>query len=703
MLNGRDDSDVSPLIDSSLLESLEHATEIAREHIHSLSLEEKIEHIGGRNFFFVKGFEKLNIPDILLADATQGVHLLEHIDLQKSTAFPAPICLAATWNPRLSEQYAYSIGEECRAGGIGVLLGPGMNIYRISQNGRNFEYFGEDPFLAARMIERYVTGVQKTGTIATLKHFLCNNTDHRRRTSNSIVDERTLHEIYLPAFKAGIDAGALAVMTSYNQFNDEWAGQSRKAIQELLKDRLGFKGLVMTDWWSIWNPEKALLSGLDLDMPGHGRKSPDDFEDFGNPFLKTNAERLVKEGRVPEEAIDSMVFHVLRAFLMMGFHRRPIRDERCLLRFDAHCKTALQTAREGIVLLKNEKNILPIDPQQSSILLCGQYADTISFGGGAAKVEGYDNWTLKRALGELAPESLRCSESPTDREISEATHVVASIGTFDSEGWDSSFELEKETEQFLDRITALSSRVIVVINSGRGVKLTPWIDKIAGLIYLWYPGQIGNLALAEILLGKVNPSGKLPVTIEKDFTDSPGYPYLPDGEELYTGWEEDFNLDRPVYDIQYREGIMVGYRWYEDRGLPPLFPFGYGLSYTSFVYSGCAVSKPVIGPGERTVVSFDVENTGDRAGGEIAQLYISSTSSNIKRPPKELKGFSKLFIEPGVKRRAEISLVPQDFAYWDSDSHSWFVDQGEYEIFVGASSKDIRLSESVTVEESFFL
>ncbi len=691
------------LVDENTVVGFEKATEIAEDYVASMTFEEKVEHIGGKNFFYIKGFEKLGIPDVLLADATAGVHLLDHIkmNLDRSTAFPAPICLAASWNPSLSGYYAYCIGRECRAGGIGVLLGPGMNIYRISQCGRNFEYFGEDPFLASRMIEQYVAGMQRTGTVATLKHFLCNNTDHRRRTSNSVVDERTLHEIYLPAFKAGIDAGALAVMTSYNQLNGEWAGQSKHVIGEILKDRLGFKGIVMTDWWSIWDPREALMSGLDLDMPGHGRKSPEDFDDFGNPFLRKNAKGLIEEGAVPQAAIDRMVVSILRVFLMMGFHKRPIRDERFLADFPRHREIALQTAREGIVLLKNENNILPIKPDSHNILLCGPFADAVSFGAGAAKVEGYDNHTLRGALQKLAPGIFSCEENPADSAVKEADIVIACIGTMDSEGWDSPFELDLDTQNFLDRITSLSDRVVVVVNSGRGVKLYPRLEKISGLLYLWYPGQMGNMALAEILLGQVNPSGKLPVTIEKDFSDSPGYPYLPQGEKLYTGWDEDFNLDRPIYDIHYKEGVMVGYRWYDQRRIEPLFPFGFGLSYTNFRYSKLRIDKDKLKPGSRIRVAFDIQNTGDMSGGEIAQLYIGPPLSKVARPPKELKGFTKVFINPGETKPAEIFLNPRDFAYWDIEEHKWFVEQGVYEIAVGSSSQNLILRDTVKIDTSF--
>jgi len=288
--------------------SFEDAGKKADEILSKLTVDEKIQLLGGHRFFYIKGFEKLDVPQLYLSDATQGVHIRNELNtgLEKSTAFPCPIALTATWNIEIANEYAKSIGEECRAGGIAVLLGPGMNIYRIAQNGRNFEYFGEDPFLAARMIENYVTGLQSTGTIATLKHFLLNNTEYFRRKSNSIVDERTIHEIYTPAFKAGIDAGAMAVMTSYNQVNGEWAPHSKYVSTDLLRNDLGFKWLVMSDWWSTWDASKSITSGLDLEMPGEAGYGMDVFKRIPDAFVKDTAPKLLKEGRISEDDINRM-------------------------------------------------------------------------------------------------------------------------------------------------------------------------------------------------------------------------------------------------------------------------------------------------------------------------------------------------------------------------------------------------------------
>ncbi len=683
--------------------SYEEASSKAETILAEMSLEEKIEFIGGHNFFFIKGVESHNLPRLYLVDSTQGVHLRTDLDskLEVSTSFPAPIALTSSWNTELAYEYAQSIGEECKAGGIAVLLGPGVNMYRNSQNGRNFEYFGEDPFLAARLVENYICGMQNTGTIATLKHFMCNNTDYRRRTSNSIVDERTMHEIYLPAFKAGIDAGAMAVMTAYNQINGEWAGQSEYVINDILRTQLGFKWLVMTDWWSVWNPEKAIKSGLDLDMPGHGRKSPTDIEDFNNPFLRSNALSLIESGKVAPEDIHRMAKNIITTSLAMGLDKTNDDDLDALLAlFPDHLAIALQTAREGIVLLKNENNILPLQAlETNSVLLTGMFTHKNAFGGGAADVKGYDIETIHSALKNEFGRILNYKEKPSDKELSEASVVLLSIGTMDSEGWDSPFEVTDEVTELILHATSLNPNVVVIMNSGRGVGMTKWIDKIAGLLYCWYPGQIGNVALAEILSGNTNPSGKLPISIERRFEDSPAYPYIPEEEGFYEGWDKDFDLDRPIHNIEYNEGIFMGYRWYEKQEITPLFPFGFGLSYTKFAYSDIRLSKQTITDGETVAVHFTVENLGDVDGAEVCQLYINDNESSVPRPLKELKGFAKQLIPAGEKRDISIELQSRDFAFYDADIHDWKLEPGTFTIMIGSSSVDIQLQATIQLNE----
>jgi beta-glucosidase len=649
-----------------------------------LSIEQKVDLIGGHNFFFVQGYPDLGIPELYLSDATAGVHIRKQLSnqLEKSVAFPAPINLAATWNPDLAQEVARSIGEECRAGGIAVLLGPGMNIYRISQCGRNFEYFGEDPYLAARMIEHFVVGVQSTGTIATLKHFLCNNTDYMRRRSNSIVDERALHEIYLPAFKAGIDAGAMAVMTSYNQLNGEWCGQNPYVINQLLRKDLEFKWLVMTDWWSTYDPEKIIKSGQDLDMPGEPGGDAN-FQKLGDVYLRTNAARLLKERKVSGEDIDRMAEKILTTEIAMDLLNRPVKDESYLKNFSHHEEIALQDAREGIVLLRNENNVLPIAKDFSKkILVTGEFLEKLPQGGGSAAVEGYDNLLMLVALRNEFGNQMEYAENPSEDQIKSADVVLVSIGTHDSEGHDRPFDLPKGTDDEIIHYAGLNPGVVVVVNSGGGVRMTNWNDKVAGIIYAWYPGQIGNKALAEVISGKTNPSGKLPITIEKEFADSPGSSYIPNGGQPHDAMRNDLD-----------------YRWYESKEIEPLYYFGFGLSYTKFEISNLTVSKDIFKQGDSLSIEITVKNTGKMAGAEVVQLYINPLNTPVPRPDKELKGFKKVYLNPGESKKVVMTLTDKDFSYWDISRHAWNAAPGEFNILVGAASNDIRETAKVSLED----
>jgi beta-glucosidase len=659
--------------------SFEEATCWADSILALMTIEEKINFIGGDRIFFTQAIPRLNIPSVMMADATQGVHLRDHYKneyiydqaLPKTTAFPCPILLASTWNRELAGEYARAIGEECRAGGIAVLLGPGVNIYRQAQCGRNFEYFGEDPYLAGQMIENYVVGLQSTGTIATLKHFLTNNTDYYRRKSNSVVNERTLHEIYLPAFKSGIDAGAMAVMTSYNQLNGEWCGQSEYVINNLLRNQLGFKWLVMTDWWSVYDGIKVIKSGMDLEMPYR--------------LATENALELLHSRKIMEENIDRMVRSILRTLYAMNAFQR-VKEDAYLDKFKDHEEIALQTAREGIVLLRNEKNILPIEDTLKKILILGEYAAKIAQGGGAAEVEGYNHVTLADAMTVIFGENAVYMDHPSDNNIREADLVVLNIGTFDSEGWDRPFELPSETNNEISRVSELNPNTIVVVNSGSGICMTPWNNKVAAIIYAWYPGQNGAMAIAEIIAGKVNPSGKLPISIEREFINSPGYGYIPQGEELYNGWHNDEEKSHSVYDIQYKEEVFVGYRWYERQLIPTLYPFGFGLSYTSFEISKLRVSAYRFTRNDTLAITVLIKNTGDRRGAETVQLYVSDLRSSLARPVKELKGFEKVELYPGESKKVTLFLDALDFSFWDPESQEWEAEPGEFEISVGTSS-----------------
>jgi beta-glucosidase len=653
-----------------------------------MTLDEKIALIEGDRSFFIRPLPRLNLSEIYMTDATQGVHIREKfkdIDLtkyrlEKSTAFPCPISLAATWNPKLSYKYAEAVGEECRAGGIGILLGPGMNSYRQSQCGRNFEYFGEDPFLRARMVEEYVKGVQSTGTIATLKHFVANNTEYYRRKSNSILDERTLHEIYLPPFKAGIDAGAQAVMTSYNLLNGEWCGQSEYVINTILRKQLGFQWLVMTDWWSVYDGEKLSKSGQDLEMP------------FA--VALKNAQQLLREGKMKVEDINRMAKSILRTYFAMKFNDRK-KNITNNTQYENHESVALQTAREGIVLLKNEKDILPLQKEAKTILLTGEYVEKIAMGGGSATVKGYNKRLMLDELKKEFGNRMTYIKNPNLDQIKSADVVLCNIGTEDSEGWDRSFALPEDQEKKVEDCVNNNPNTVVIITSGSGIRMTDWNNKARAILYAWYGGQIGNKALAEIIAGKTNPSGKLPITIEKEFKDSPGYGYMPEGETLYQGWNEKEEKAHPVYDVRYTEGIFVGYRWYEKKNIEPLYPFGFGLSYTSFEYSDLSVGTDMFHEQGTVKVSFTVKNVGNKRGLETVQLYVQDVECAVLRPLKELKGFAKVDLEPGQSTNVVIELKTKDFSFWNPETKDWFFEKGAFMIQVGSSSKEIKVQKQI--------
>ena len=670
--------------------SYESADKKADSVLALMTTEEKIAYIGGDRSFFLRPIPRLNLSEVYMTDATQGVHIREKFrdndlskyQLEKSTAFPCPLALTATWNTALANTYATAIGEECRGGGIGILLGPGMNCYRISQCGRNFEYFGEDPFLRSRFIEAFVKGVQSTGTVATLKHFVANNTEFFRRKSNSLIDERTLHEIYLPPFKAGIDAGAQAVMTSYNLLNGEWCGESEYVINTVLRKQLGFRWLVMTDWWSVYNGEKVVKSGQNLEMP--------------QAVALKDIQTLLNDGKVKMEDIDRMVKSILRTYFAMKLSDQKMNLPDSAM-YNDHESIALQTAREGIVLLKNDNNILPLKKDVKKILLTGEYVVKLAIGGGSAEVKGFNHRLM---LGELKAEfgdRLVYEKNPSIEQIKSADVVLCNVGTDDSEGRDRPFALpENQEKRVLDCVNN-NPNTIVIVTSGSGIRMTNWNSKAKALLYAWYPGQIGNKALAEILSGKTNPSGKLPISIEKEFKDSPGFGYIPAGEELMKEWNGKKEKDHSVFDVNYKEGIFVGYRWYESKKIETLYPFGFGLSYTSFDYSNLTVSKETISEKDTLTVSFTVKNSGSRKGMEIAQVYVEDVESSVPRPIKELKDFKKVELNIGETVSVQVKLAKQAFAFWNPNTNDWYVEKGKFVIHIGAATNDIRLSKEIVI------
>ena len=673
--------------------SYEEAEAKANEIIKTLTLEEKLSMTQGHNRFFFPGVPEKGLPYIYTTDASMGVknkqkmHNANEIKLaERTTQFPAFIMLAATFNPNLAYKYGHAVGEEARMAGAGVILGPGMNIYRNARCGRNFEYLGEDPHLAASIIYDYVTGMQSTGTLACAKHFLCNQTEFYRRRSNSIVDERAIMEIYTPAFKAAIDAGVATVMTAYNQLNGEWTGQSKYVITDLLRGTLGFKGMVMSDWNSIYDWKDVILSGQNLDMPGE-----DAF------YIKKKPADLVAEGVVTEKDIENMIRPTIATCIRWGLYDRynsgKQYDKALEANLPAHLEVSYQTAAEGTVLLKNN-GILPLAPS-TKLLVVGKWLDSVPHGGGAARVTGYNHVTLMMTLTESFGGNVSFVEKPTAERLKEADVVLCVTGTFDSESTERPFEMNKKDEALVRLAVENNPNTIVLVHSGSAINMTAWADKCAALLYGWYPGQNGQKAIRDIIIGKINPSGKLPMTIERNFADSPAANSVPVGFDLAKakGNPNEKAFHPWTYDIHYDESVLVGYRWYEKKEIKTLFPFGYGLSYTSFALNKAKIVNKgkvkTLTDEKPLTVTIQLTNTGTMAGAEVVQLYIAEKNPTVLRPNKELKAFKKVNVDPGKKTVVTFEVDKKMCSYWCDKNHSWTANRGEYELLIGTSSADI--------------
>ena len=680
--------------------SYEQAEAKANEILKGLTLEEKLSMTQGHNRFFLPGVPAKGLPHIYTTDASIGVKNKQHLHdagevilAERTTQFPAFIMLASTFNPELAKVYGHAVGEEARMAGAGVILGPGMNIYRNAQCGRNFEYMGEDPYLVASLIGPYVEGMQSTGTLACAKHFLANQTEFYRRRSNSVVDERAIMEIYTPAFKAAIDAGVASVMTAYNQLNGEWAGESKYVITDLLRGTLGFKGLVMSDWNSIYDWEKVIRSGQNLDMPGE-----DAF------YIKKKPADLVAEGVVTEADIENMIRPLIATCVRWGLYDRynsgQQYDKSLEAKLPAHLEISYQTAAQGAVLLRNN-GILPLSTDKK-VLVVGKWLDNVPCGSGAARVTGYDHKTLQMVLLPAFGANVTFAEKPTAEQLKAAEVVVCVTGTIDAEAAERPFELDKRDEQFVRDVVAANANTVVLVHSGSAIGMAAWADKCAALIYGWYPGQNGAEAIRDILTGKVNPSGKLPMTIERDFADSPAVNSVPEGfnlakakgnpnEKAFVDW---------TFDVEYHESVLVGYRWYEKKGIAPLFPFGYGLSYTNFALENAKIlgRNKTLTADKPLKVVVDLKNIGQLEGAEVVQVYIAEKNPTVLRPVKELKAYKRVELAAGKKAIVTFDIDKSMCAYWCDKAHAWTTNAGQYELHIGTSSADIAAVLPFTVQ-----
>lgn len=800
-----------------------------------MTLEEKIDYLGGYQEFYIRPVERLGIPAIKLSDGPLGVR-----NYGPATSYPAGIELASTWNTDLVNKVGHALGRDAHARGVQILLGPGINIYRSPLNGRNFEYYGEDPFLSGKMAAAYIRGVQSEKVVATVKHFAANNQEWNRHNVSSDVDERTLREIYLPAFEMAVKEGHVsALMTSYNPVNGVHASQNNHLINEILKGDWGFKGLVMSDWVSVYDGVGAANGGLDLEMPS------------GAYMNQKNLISAVKGGKVKESTIDDKVRRILTVIFQYGFYDNLQTDKNQPLYDPENNLISLQAAREGIVLLKNEQNVLPLDKTKiKSIAVIGPNANILPAGGGSSYTTPFryvtalsgitnlagdntkvfyspgiednsDNFTFRNAVfyssknakGTIEPEQafqsdanwglwaeyydnkdlkgepkVTCLEKqvnnlwtqspakgiskdifsvrwtgliktpktgdyeflvrgddgyrlyidnklvldrwkdqpansetvvvrleaniahavkleyyqnsgkaeirfgwrePVQLEDNEAIRLAAKsdvaivcIGfdrNSESESSDRTFTLPRGQEELINAVAKVNPNTIVVLNAGGNVSTFNWLGKVKGLIHTWYSGQEGGTALAEILFGVTNPSGKIPASFEKKWEDNPTFNnYYDTNKNLH---------------VEYKEGLMVGYRYYDTKNIEPLFPFGFGLSYTTFEYQNLKITPETISlkRDDKVTVTFDVKNTGNREGAEISQVYLHEVKSKVERPYKELKGFDKIVLKAGETKTISIQLDRRALSYYNVNKKNWIADPGNFEVLVGSSSKDIRL------------
>ena len=795
----------------------------AAETVKKMTLEEKIAYIGGYESWYVMPVPRLGLPAIRMADGPQGVR-----NNTKSTLYPSGVAAAATWDRTLINQMGIALGKDSRARGVHILLGPGANIYRSPLCGRNFEYFGEDPYLAGEIAASYIKGVQSQNVLACIKHFAGNNQEWARHSVSSDIDVRTLHEIYFPAFEKAVKEGDVAtIMTSYNLLNSVHASESEYLNYTVLRDMWGFDGLVMSDWVSVYSPVNAGTYGVDLEMPTARSMTPE---------IMMN---LVKTGIVPEEAIDRKCQHIIQTIYAYGFDKTEQLDK-SLPENNPYCDSiSHELSRAAVVMLKNEDNILPI--RKGKFVICGPNADKIVTGGGSGfvtplisspvatgmanvdkkiksttvapkinampeaaifqdkdfsnngvKVEYFtnpslegtpakvytsdrvfldsyakeahddmveinistrhtfyfrpendltykvhlkgndgsrmfingekmvDDWTSTSwqytyfdyvfkagQTYEIVVEHFNLGgtnglglefETPLDKNpgaiksLQDADYIVICLGhnnLTEKENHDRTFELPEGQLELLYNILKYNKNVIAVVNGGGAIEMASWMKDVKAILMAWYPGQQGGQAVAEIITGKVNPSGKLPCSFETKWEDNPCYDsYYENVDRIRTS-----NIN-PYSRVEYREGLFIGYRGYDKTGVKPLFPFGFGLSYTTFEYSGLEIAQD----GDEFVVSYNVKNSGKIAGAEVSQVYVKDNESSLIRPEKELKGFDKTYLKPGETKRVSVRLGEEAFRMFHPLKQQWFVEPGEFTVFVGSSSADLRLTGKLTVK-----
>lgn len=689
-----------------------------------MTLEEKIAMIHAQSKFSTPGVPRLGIPEIWMSDGPHGVRMEIDWDTwshagwtnDSCTAFPALTCLAATFNPEMSALYGNAVGEEARFRKKDILLGPGVNIYRTPMNGRNFEYLGEDPFLASKMVVPYIKGVQQNGVSACLKHFALNNQELDRNSIDVEVSDRALYEIYLPAFKAGVQEGKVwTVMGSYNKYNGQFCSHHKRLTNEILKGEWAYDGVMLTDWGSAHDTREAALYGLDIEMGTwtNGLTWGESFA-YDNYYLAQPYLEMLKKGELPMSTLDDKVRRVLRLTFRTNMDRnRPFGS----FATAEHAEASRKIAEEGIVLLKNTNNFFPIPKDRyKKIVVIGENATRpLTVGGGSSELkvkkevsplEGLINkygedkvfYTMGYGSGPTVYDQFMPSPYNADSlkkealELAKGADVVLFFGGLnknfqqDCEGADRiTYNLPFGQNELIQDLLKVNKNMGVIIISGNGVSM-PWLDQVPALMQSWYLGSEAGNATANIISGEVNPSGKLPFSIQKKLEDNGAISF---GAISYPGQE-----GKQIY----KEDILVGYRWHDTKNIPALFPFGYGLSYTTFEYGKASTDKKEYGKNDVIKVSLTLTNKGKIDGAESVQIYASQNKPTVMRPVKELKGFQKVFLKAGESKTVEIAVPVKDLAFFDDKTHEWTVESDKFTLHCAASSTDAKTSVTIDVK-----
>jgi len=682
--------------------------------------EEKARMLAGSGWMESTPIERLGIPAIKMADGPMGVRSwagpssftsTAAAPAMHATAFPAGIAMASTWDEDLVQDGARVIAQEVKALGRDMILAPTVNIARTPLWGRNFEGYGEDPYLAARLAVAFVQGVQGEGVIPSVKHFVANNQEFERHRIDAAIDARTLHEIYLPAFRAAVEeGGAWGVMSAYNKVNGQWCAENPYLLTETLRKRWGFKGFVVSDWGSTYSTTGTIDAGMNLEMPGGepartwlAQPRTREVGHRGQWLTEDKVMAAISSGEVQQGAVDENVRGILRVMFLAGLFDEPHQgggpvdtpEQRAVAR---------RAATEGVVLLKNAGDLLPLDPEKPGLVaVIGPNAAVARTGGGGSSrvrpayavtpLEGIqeavgDGVRVEHALGAAIEREDPNADAVREEAVALAARsdvavvVVGYSPGLESEGFDrESMDLPTGQDELIQAVAAANKNTVVVVVAGAPVTMTGWIDQVPAVLYAWYGGQEAGHAIGDLLFGAAIPSGKLPVTLPARLEDSTAYGHYP-GQKLH---------------VKYAEGIYVGYRGFDKHDRQPLFPFGHGLSYTTFEYSGLEISGPK--EAGRVKVRAHIRNSGRRAGAEVVQLYLRDLKSSVDRPDKELKGFRRVTLEPGETRTVDFTLDRQALSFFDPGQGGWVAEPGAFEVLLGASSRDIRLKGTFDLPE----